>query len=51
MRAARELLTSALEAARPVQLTNLPEGDPVGEAFRELGGSLELRQHELRLAL
>ena len=51
VRAARELLTSALEAARPVQLTNLPEGDPVGEAFRELGGSLELCQHELRLAL
>ena len=51
VRAARELLTSALEAARPVRLTNLPEGDPVGDAFRELGGVLDLRQHELRLAL
>jgi len=51
VRTARELLTSALEAARPVRLTNLPEGDPVGEAFRELGGCLDLRQHELRLAL
>jgi hypothetical protein len=50
-RVARELLTSALELARPVRLTNLPEGDPVGEAFRELGGVLDLRQHEMRVAL
>ena len=48
---AEELLGAALRLGWPVRLTNVPEGDPVGEAFRELGGSLDLRQHELRLAL
>jgi GNAT superfamily N-acetyltransferase len=48
---ARELLTGALEAARPVRLTNVAEDDPVAEAFRELGGSLDIRQHEMRLRL
>jgi ribosomal protein S18 acetylase RimI-like enzyme len=49
--AARELLRSALETARPVRLTNVPAGDPVSDAFRELGGGLDLRQRELRLRL
>ena len=49
--AARELLAGALRLGSPVRLTNLPAGDPVGEAFRELGASLDLRQHELRLDL
>jgi hypothetical protein len=49
--AARELLRSALETGRPVRLTNVPAGDPVSVAFRELGGGLDLRQHELRLEL
>jgi ribosomal protein S18 acetylase RimI-like enzyme len=49
--AARELLAGALRLGRPVRLTNLPAGDPVGDAFRELGASLDLRQHELRLEL
>ena len=49
--AARELLAAALALGRPVRLTNLPHGDPAGEAFAELGGSVDLRQHELRLEL
>jgi GNAT superfamily N-acetyltransferase len=48
---ARELLAGALRLGSPVRLTNLPAGDPVGDAFRELGASLDLRQHELRLEL
>jgi ribosomal protein S18 acetylase RimI-like enzyme len=49
--AARELLAGALRLGSPVRLTNVPTEDPVSEAFRELGGRLELRQRELRLAL
>ena len=49
--AAAELLCAALRIGRPVRLTNLPAGDPVGDAFRRLGGALRLRQHELRLEL
>jgi ribosomal protein S18 acetylase RimI-like enzyme len=49
--AARELLAAGLRAGRPVRLTNLPAGDPVGEAFGGLDGRLELRQLELRLEL
>jgi GNAT superfamily N-acetyltransferase len=49
--AARELLAAALRAGWPVRLTNLPAGDPVGEAFRDLDARLELRQLELRLTL
>jgi hypothetical protein len=49
--AARELLAAALSSGRPLRLTNLPSGDPAVEAFAALGGRVELRQHELRLAL
>jgi hypothetical protein len=49
--AARALLAAALSAGRPLRLANLPSGDPVAEAFAALGGRVELRQHELRLAL
>jgi GNAT superfamily N-acetyltransferase len=49
--AAHDLLAAALSAGRPLRLTNLPSGDPAAEAFAALGGRVELRQHELRLAL
>jgi GNAT superfamily N-acetyltransferase len=49
--AARELLAAALSDGRPLRLTNLPSGDPAAEAFAALGGRVELRQHELRLAV
>jgi hypothetical protein len=30
-------------------MLNVPEGDPVGDAMRELGGSVTVRQREMVL--
>jgi ribosomal protein S18 acetylase RimI-like enzyme len=48
--AARELL-GALRTIGNVGLLNIPEGDPVASAFRELGGEVRFRQRELALLL
>jgi ribosomal protein S18 acetylase RimI-like enzyme len=48
---AEHLLAAALRLGRPVRLSNLPARSIVGDAFKELGGKVELRQHEMRLEL
>lgn len=48
--AARETLES-LRALAPVSLFNVPEDDPLMGAFKQLGGTVALRQRELRLSL
>jgi GNAT superfamily N-acetyltransferase len=47
---ARALLRE-LQCLGPVSMLNLPENDPVAPAFRELGGSVRVRQHEMLLEL
>jgi GNAT superfamily N-acetyltransferase len=48
--AAEELLL-ALRSEGPVHVLNLPEGDPVGDAFRTLGADVVVRQREMALDL
>jgi hypothetical protein len=49
--AARSLLGALPPEARAARWVNGPEGHPLNEALRGLGGVLTNRQHELRLAL
>jgi len=46
-----EPLLRALRILGPVSILNLPEDDPVTEAFRSLGGAVAVRQHEMLLEL
>lgn len=46
----RELLQSVRSYGNVVML-NLPASDPVGDAMRELGGSVSVRQREMVLDL
>ena len=48
--AARETLES-LRTLGPLSLFNVPEDDPLSAAFKRLGGTVALRQRELRLSL
>jgi ribosomal protein S18 acetylase RimI-like enzyme len=46
-----EPLLRALRTLGPVSILNLPEDDPATQAFRSLGGSVAIRQHEMLLEL
>jgi ribosomal protein S18 acetylase RimI-like enzyme len=46
--AAAELLAAARARGESLQYVNVPEGDPAAAALRLLGGTLELRQFEMR---
>jgi ribosomal protein S18 acetylase RimI-like enzyme len=46
-----EPLLRALRALGPVSILNLPEDDPAAEAFRSLGATAVIRQHEMLLEL
>jgi GNAT superfamily N-acetyltransferase len=46
-----EPLLRALRVLGPVSILNLPEDDPAAEAFRALGGTVVVRQHEMLLEL
>jgi GNAT superfamily N-acetyltransferase len=46
-----EPLLRALRTFKDVQVLNLPVDDPAAQVFRELGGSVVVRQHEMVLAL
>jgi hypothetical protein len=48
---ARALLESIRSGGEPVSLLNLPTDDPAAAAFRELGGTVVVRQHEMLLEL
>lgn len=45
------LLADARSLGNPLTVLNLPVGDPAGAALAELGATVEVRQHELVLAL
>lgn len=47
---ARELL-AAVRSYGNVVMLNVPAGDPVGDAMREVGGSVSVRQREMVLDL
>jgi hypothetical protein len=47
---AGELLAAARARGEPLRYVNVPEGDPASAALRALGGSLDLRQFEMRRA-
>lgn len=47
----RELLAGARSLGETVGVLNLPEGHPAGVALRELGGTVDIRQHEMLLTL
>lgn len=47
----RDLLIAARSLGEAVSILNLPEGHPAGDALRELGGRVDVRQHELVLQL
>jgi ribosomal protein S18 acetylase RimI-like enzyme len=49
--ALRELLSGARSLGETVGVLNLPASHLAGEALRELGGRVDVRQHELVLAL
>ena len=44
-----EPLLRALRILGPVSILNLPEGDPAASAFRALGATMVVRQHEMLL--
>ena len=44
-----EPLLRALRILGPVSMLNLPEGDPAAAAFRSLGATMVVRQHEMLL--
>ena len=44
-----EPLLRALRILGPVSILNLPEGDPAASAFRTLGATMVVRQHEMLL--
>ena len=46
-----ELLAGARSLAGTLGILNLPAGHPAGTVLRELGGRVDVRQHELMLAL
>jgi GNAT superfamily N-acetyltransferase len=48
--AARELIATA-RAHGPIAVLNLPEDDPAAAALRSLGGTVTIRQREMRLRL
>jgi len=48
---ARELLAAARARGERLTYVNVPEGDPASDALRELGATLDLRQHEMELKL
>jgi ribosomal protein S18 acetylase RimI-like enzyme len=48
---ARAVLEAVLGRGEPASLLNLPVDDPAADAFRELGGDVVVRQHELVLDL
>ena len=47
----RELLAGARSLGETLAILNLPDDHPAGDALRELGGRVDVRQHELVLAL
>ena len=49
--ALRALLAAVQGLGESAVLLNLPAGDPAGSALRELGGSVNVRQHEMVLEL
>jgi ribosomal protein S18 acetylase RimI-like enzyme len=49
--ALRELLSGARSLGDAVQVLNLPEGHPAAAALDELGGRVDVRQHEMALRL
>ena len=49
--ALQELLADARSLGETVSVLNLPEGHPAGVALGELGGTVDLRQHEMVLQL
>ena len=49
--ALRELLAGARSLGGTLGILNLPEGHPAGAVLRELGGGIDVRQHEMVLAL
>jgi ribosomal protein S18 acetylase RimI-like enzyme len=49
--ALRELLSGARSLGETLGVLNLPASHVAGEALRELGGQVDVRQHELVLAL
>ena len=48
--AAAALLAAARARGSSLHYVNVPEGDPAAAALRRLGGTLDLRQFEMRLA-
>lgn len=48
---ARAVLEALRSGGEPVSLLNLPTDDPAAAAFRELGGTVVVRQHEMVLEL
>jgi GNAT superfamily N-acetyltransferase len=48
-RALRELLGAARALGDSAHLLNLPDGHPAGPALTELGGRVDVRQHEMAL--
>lgn len=49
--ALREVLSAAQALGDAVRVLNLPVGHPAGSALRELGGRIDVRQHEMTLTL
>ena len=47
----RELLAGARSLGDPQSVLNLPENHPAAPALEALGGRVDVRQHELVLAL
>ena len=47
----RELLAGARSLGDPLSVLNLPDGHPGATALVSLGGRVDVRQHELVLAL
>lgn len=47
----RAVLEAVRESGEPVSLLNLASDDPAAAAFRELGGAVVVRQHEMLLEL
>ena len=47
----QELLAGARSLGHTLSVLNLPEGHAAGTALRQLGGTVDLRQHEMVLAL
>jgi ribosomal protein S18 acetylase RimI-like enzyme len=48
--ALRELLAASRALGDSVHVLNLPAGHPAGAALRDLGGRIDVRQHEMALA-